>query len=230
MQSPLEMLQSRLIDRGLPVRYVRRLIEELQEHWEDALTEELAAGLPPAEARARANRRMGEREELAQAAVEQFRQRTVLGRHPVMGVVTLAAVGLPLLWAGFLLTGMGGGAQILQWLDISEQSRIAAAILAAISHVAAYWICGVAAACCYLIGRVRGLGNAWTWTICGLIALVGSFNHVAFTAANSTGREASLLVAIMPSPSVRKLVLILAIAVLCEMVWKLKRRYDLAAI
>src|SRR5687767_14186975 len=97
MQNRLKILEHRLLARGLPISYVRLLTRELQEHLEDALAEELAAGLPLVEAQARANRRIGGAEELAQVVVEQFQQRTFLGRHPVVSLLALTVGGLPLL-------------------------------------------------------------------------------------------------------------------------------------
>lgn len=86
----LEEVQERLVKSDLPPAYIRRFMEELADHFED-ITEETMSK------EASVLSRLGEPDQIADAAVVAYKQRTFFGRHPsakfwVFGVSPMAAM------------------------------------------------------------------------------------------------------------------------------------------
>jgi hypothetical protein len=112
-QPPLSVLQADLLRQGLPAWYVRRVVEELEQHQQDIAAEPGTAGHSP-------TARLGDLQQLAERIVREFRASRFVGRHPVLSfvlfpiplailtwcMVTLGwALGLHLLVARFDLEG-----------------------------------------------------------------------------------------------------------------------------
>ena len=109
-QPLFDRLRKELAQRGLPPRYIKRVVRELRDHQEDIQEEPAAAGnfsgcegasLPP---------RLGEPIRLAEAIAAEFRSATFVGRHPA---VTFLTVPIPLTFLAWLcftiLFGMAMG-------------------------------------------------------------------------------------------------------------------------
>jgi hypothetical protein len=229
MHNRFEFLARQMVARGLPARYVERLVRELCEHWEDALAEELEAGLPLAEARDRATRRVGEPGEIGEAAIEQFRRRTFFGRHPIMGLL-LAVLALPVSWAVFFIVVLGGGLELLERWGFSDESHFTSGFLRWSCHVGAYWLCAGVACWCYATGRRCALGRRWIWGASALIALVGSFMHISFNAGGAADPTGTLLLALSPLPHLGKLGATIAVVVVIDLLSYSKRGVNHASL
>jgi hypothetical protein len=74
----LDLVRQRLAKHVLPPNYVERVVEELADHLEDLKEENVEAD---------AYSRLGDPEQVAEAAVITYRRRSFLGRHPVAAFV-----------------------------------------------------------------------------------------------------------------------------------------------
>jgi hypothetical protein len=74
----LDSVRKRLFRQGLPPSYVQRFMGELSDHLEDVKEENMEGDAVP---------RLGEPEEVAEAAVVAYRRRSFLGRHPAAAVL-----------------------------------------------------------------------------------------------------------------------------------------------
>lgn len=91
-----ESLRERLLRAGVAPRHVRRYLGELQDHYEDALREELKQGATPAAASAAAWARLGTEEDLTQGMLARPELRSKASRFPVL----VFGLGPALLWLG----------------------------------------------------------------------------------------------------------------------------------
>jgi hypothetical protein len=71
----LDEVRERLARQALPPAYIRRFMEELSDHFQDITEETMGT-------EANAWSRLGESNEVAEAAVRAYRRRSFLGRHP----------------------------------------------------------------------------------------------------------------------------------------------------
>jgi hypothetical protein len=76
-QPTLDSLRADLIRRGLPIRYVRRVVEELQDHQQDLVDEKPTTS----------ESRLGDLTDLADRIVAEFRASRFAGRHPILAFV-----------------------------------------------------------------------------------------------------------------------------------------------
>jgi hypothetical protein len=97
--SELEILRARLLRAGVAPRHVRRFVQELRDHYDDALRVELAAGAQPATAQRTAAERLGSADALVQSMLERPELRSTAARFPalVFGLGPLVA------WAALLI-------------------------------------------------------------------------------------------------------------------------------
>jgi hypothetical protein len=99
----LESVREQLIARRLPRDYIERFMEELADHFHD-LTEENMESANDAIIR------LGDPQQVAKAAADEYRRRTFLGRHPVIAFLTFAIsplITLPLLAVGEMIAVYG---------------------------------------------------------------------------------------------------------------------------
>ena len=94
----LDDVRERLADKRLPPKYVRRLLDELSEHLEDLKEENMST-------EANAYSRLGEPEQVAQAAIITYRRHSFLGRHPVATFLVFAVSPIVPLVALVVLVG-----------------------------------------------------------------------------------------------------------------------------
>jgi uncharacterized membrane protein len=79
----LDEVRTRLAGQALPPTYIKRFMEELSDHFQD-LTEDTMS------AESSVLSRLGEPNEVAEAVVTAYRQRSVLGRHPTAAFLVFA--------------------------------------------------------------------------------------------------------------------------------------------
>jgi hypothetical protein len=121
MVSPLlfDCLRKELAKRGLPRRYVERIVQELEDHQEDILEEPAAANVCSAPEEVPSWRRLGDPIQLAEAIAAEFRRATFAGRHPIF---TYLAAPVPLTflaWFGWMLLFH----PIMGWFITQEPGR-----------------------------------------------------------------------------------------------------------
>src|SRR5262245_2904160 len=110
----IEQLRENLGRHGLPRQRMERIVRELAEHWQDAHSDALEAGLDPEAARHQAEATVGDPVVLANSFIAQFRRSTWLGRHrwfafaclpTLLSIAVFAVMALPL-WGIEELTHM----------------------------------------------------------------------------------------------------------------------------
>jgi hypothetical protein len=92
----LEDVQRRLAEGKLPPAYIRRFMEELADHCQDILEETMSK-------EANVVSRLGNPEQVADAAVIAYERRTLFGRHPSAKVLVFAVSPVASLFGLFLL-------------------------------------------------------------------------------------------------------------------------------
>jgi hypothetical protein len=166
----LEEVERRLAPSGLPPGYIRRFMDELSDHLQDFTEETMST-------EANVSSRLGEPSQVAQAAVESYRRRSFLGRHPtaallvfaVSPVVTSIAGLVALLWAGceivdkFCPTFFDGPPK---WLDGALPDVLRITTIAVPSALASTFYCWLA--------RRFGLNMKWGFASCVMIAALAA--------------------------------------------------------
>jgi hypothetical protein len=212
----LETLGSMLSDRGVPSAYAHRLLDELAEHHEE-LTLRLTTedGLSPDAAAAEADRRLGDPNTLADAAVAAMRNTSWIGRHPIFALVLLPAMMLPTAWAVLLLAVACINGMLSPSFRVGDLSEHARTLLSLSCAACAYVIPAAASAALYHSARGRFVGRAWPWLPPLVLAIVSSFLFVRvfLDTPDAAGR---LVVGIRAIPNPFMLLLPLATALLLE--------------
>jgi hypothetical protein len=102
----LEELSEPLLRAGVAPRVVQRYLRELEDHYDDALREELAGGADPAAAAQAAWARLGDTEQLLRSALARPELRSVRARFPGVVFGAGAVVG----WLAALVLALGATA------------------------------------------------------------------------------------------------------------------------
>jgi hypothetical protein len=183
-QAPwLEQVRRELMRRGLPARYVKRLVSELTDHIHDCTEDFMSMD---AQDLRWLGERMGRPGELAEAATEEFRRRGFCGRHPLLAFGVLPAVALFGLWLacviGIVLTlnliGLvhrGSNPPSNTLPPIVEQFRYAipwvvSSVIVVPSIAAAGFFCWLA--------RRNAVGWKWSLAACTIVAVLTGLLHV----------------------------------------------------
>ncbi len=100
-----EELRERLLRAGVAPRHVRRYLTELSDHRADLKAEEERAGLSAAEAEAAALARLGSKDDLAKAMIEQrqFQSWAACAPWATFGLAPIVVLALAWIFALFLL-------------------------------------------------------------------------------------------------------------------------------
>jgi hypothetical protein len=120
MRHDLGAVRRTLLKRGIAVRYVRRLVSELEMHYDDLLERALSRGLPQADAEREASQQLGNADDLIAGYVARPELHTFSRRHPmvaqVAGPIALLTLSLTVAVAMSLWLGLGTAAslQLLQ--------------------------------------------------------------------------------------------------------------------
>ncbi len=95
-QSWLEEVRKQLVKQGLPPTYIQRFVEELADHLADLQEEIMRTEVD-------VSSRLGEAAQMADAAVVTYRQRTLIGRHPLLAFGLSPAILLIALFVAWCL-------------------------------------------------------------------------------------------------------------------------------
>lgn len=165
-QPTLELLRRELRHRGLPRRYVERVVGELADHQSDIDSEAAAAG---AIVRVDAAHRLGDPAALADHVVETYQRRTFAGRHPVL---TFVVAPLPALLAGWAVAYLVMAALGAAWFAaIGYGSMLGSAVAQAGHALLTSLPPAIVAGAFYWLAVRSGRGWRWAAASCGLIAL-----------------------------------------------------------
>jgi hypothetical protein len=99
-QAWLDQVQERLAKQALPPAYIRRFMDEVSDHFQDITEENM---------RTESNvlSRLGEPNQVAEAAVTAYRRRSFLGRHPTAAFFVFAVSPVASQFVLFILTLIG---------------------------------------------------------------------------------------------------------------------------
>ena len=86
-------LRGRLLSQGLPPHYIERFLEEMTDHFHDLKEETMSQAADPFA-------RLGEPQQVADAAAKEYRRRSLIGRHPAVAFLVFAVSPLLTLVAG----------------------------------------------------------------------------------------------------------------------------------
>jgi hypothetical protein len=173
----LESVRRQLADNGLPPAYIRRFMEELADHYQDAcenITEENMSTENDVVSR------LGEPRELADAAIYAFRRRTFLGRHPAAAFLVFGVAPSASLLGLFVLAFacLYGGCSAWEWLgfDLKAIKRLDPAASIVLPYLLSLLMVIIPAALasllyCKLIARC-GISRRWIILSSVVLAIV----------------------------------------------------------
>jgi hypothetical protein len=117
-QPLFDRLRMELAHRGLPHAYVKRIVQELEDHEED-IREEQAASDRSALKEVASRHRLGDPVQLAEAIAAEFRKGTFVGRHPVLAYLAAPVPLTFLVWFCWMLLFH----PIMGWFMAQEPGR-----------------------------------------------------------------------------------------------------------
>jgi hypothetical protein len=246
-----DVLRAELQKRGLPRAYIKRLVDELDDHFSDLAdhlvsserNHDMSAARMPDYRVDELNDRMGSPTQLAIFAAEQYRSRSFFGRHPVF---TFLVTPLPLLvacWATFWLAlvvvalpaiGLGYVAEhLLGWSVAAEDhpwfqclllAFLSWEIVALAPLTTAWLLCRVA--------RRNALDWRWPLAACVLLAFVVSLLTFSWHPKFLPSETGSFTIGIPGGISTRGILDILlpkfalALSIGLALIWRERSRLD----
>jgi len=180
-------LQARLASQGLPRHYVQRLVEEVTDHFQD-LKEETMGQLAEAYAR------LGEPQQVADAAVAAYRRRSLIARHsamaflvfavsPILSLVVSCAAGV------FFLALAARG---LGFIDENGQhfgTSAAAWLVYLLPAVTIMLPAAALTAVYYGLARWAGTGRRWILVSCIVISVLAGLTMCSVTLSDTPGQS-----------------------------------------
>lgn len=233
MPSQFNELRERLLRSGVAARHVRRYLAELSDHLADLRAEEQRAGLSPADAESAALARIGKTEDLAQALIEQRQFQSLCVRAPwaAFGFVPLFAlagayfVACMILWSGWQLFLPGAESPFIPLNGVSILYFGVGRMLYFGAPVLIGWGISVIAA------RQR-LNPFWPTAGVALIASIAAATQVQTTRSGVTGSAGKISIDLAPGSSIEAIsaslahaALILCLAILPYLIWRLQRAF-----
>lgn len=180
-------LQARLASQGLPRHYVQRLVEEMTDHFQD-LKEETMGQLAEPYAR------LGEPQQIADAAVAAYRRRSWIARHPTMAFLVFAVSPILSLVAscfvGVLLLALA--AHGLGFIDENGQhlgSSAAAWLVYLLPVVTIVLPAAALTAAYYGLARWAGTGRRWMLVSCLVISVLAGVTMCSVTLSDTPGQS-----------------------------------------
>lgn len=163
-------LRARLVSQGLPPQYVHRFLEELADHFHDLTEESMSQSVDPCA-------RLGEPQQVADAAVLAYRHRSLIGRHPAVAFLVFAVSPLLALVAGGLagLFLLAAAARGLGYIDENGQhfgATAAAALPILLSATAIVLPAVLLTAVYFRLARWTGIGRGWmvvSWLVLSVL-------------------------------------------------------------
>jgi hypothetical protein len=230
----LEELRSKLLHRGLPRSEAARFVEELTDHLQDLMEEKECAMRMDAKEFGCLEERLGQTDELADAAVANYRHASFAGRHPVVMFLLAPIPLLAAAWIGFWYLGIT--AAHFAPTVLGDAYRVAgrpvndwpaslvcwANALDYVSRMAPQML--VAGLLCHLAMRS---GRGWRWGMlgCGLVAVVAGLMVTDLNLPLEGGKGRLTLGVALPPQSVWQLVQLLPpLAAGFLVLWRFNRK------
>ena len=172
-------LETAMRRQGMPADYVDRLIDELSDHAESILREKPSIDAKELDAEQFVSSRMGSPDELAAAALCEYRQRTFAGRHPVVTFVAgpafvlcgTFAAGVLLIFVGCWLIDAVTGARFLANDELGTYpTALEMLVIRGVSTLIRF-LPFAASALLYIRWGLRSGRCGWAAVACGLIAV-----------------------------------------------------------
>lgn len=176
-----DRLTSELRRHGLPSAYIDRLVDELADHSADLFTEDQRMDATQTEPEIES--RLGTAEQLAAAAVTEYRQRTFAGRHPVLtfifgpifaALLTLVTIMLLLIGIGWLLNALDGGSLESNGLSNEPPTSFQLGLMHTVNFVVRFVPFAISAWFFFRMGRRCGLPK-WSLVACTIVAVTAVF-------------------------------------------------------
>jgi hypothetical protein len=198
----LEAVAEQLRRHGVPSQEAARLLEELEDHLADLLTEQGGSMNESVEIDDRVTLRLGRPDVLVAAALANRRPGGAVGRHPVLSFV-VAPIPLAILsWYGYIFAGFGL-LELVGWV-FGDAYTIAGRAVRDWPAGLVYAVNGMAAASRFVppaatvallcwCGRRAGVGRRWTLTASGLVGLLAGLLVVQVRLPAEPGQGSLLL-------------------------------------
>jgi hypothetical protein len=178
----IDQLRQQLVKLGCPTKQVRRLVQEVAEHREDLKQAGVSEGLSEAEAKSRANIRLGDPFDLANDLMMTVRRSSWWGCHSFVGFGVLPLVAVPVLWA--LIFCLNLSLEFALGYDWNQTKlHVAANHRVAFHHMTIAFNCADCAAValvtllfCWLARR-SAVGFIWLVTACVICSIFTLFVH-----------------------------------------------------
>jgi hypothetical protein len=213
----------RMAGRGLPPAYVARLTEELSDHLQDLMEENMSM-------ESEMVARLGRPEQVADAATVAYRQRSYLGRHPaaaflvfaispVVSMVLLIALGGAAVAAVGILCRHLGANMNLAPDQVAAQLLCLATVLVTVvipAVLASVLYCKLATRLC--------LGRKWIIVSTGVLAAICSLCTSCVTFSNIPGKSTLTFGLGFPPGIGQLLQLLVPLAVACWFLWRTREQ------
>lgn len=165
-------VRRRLAKRGLPPEYVKRFVDELSDHFQDIEEENMGK-------EADVSCRLGESEQVAEAAVVAYRRRSFLGRHPLAAIAVFGVSPIvPLLFLGYVSEGILvlANAQFHFYPPFcsNDASSVAMALWPLILAVFMAVPLIVTSLLYCELAQWSGIGRKWMFMSCAVLAMIGA--------------------------------------------------------
>jgi hypothetical protein len=183
MPDYLGQLRRRLLQEGCPIQRIHRMVSEVANHREDLADAWRSQGLTAADAQARAERDLGEPQELAEKLAAVQRRSSWSGRHPLVAFGLLPVVGFPVLWALLLagefwvLCGVFFGWNTHK-LHLMGNDPVYYRYGATVGYGADYVAIGLVALFFCWLARRAGASWAWLGVACLLCSVLAAFSCI----------------------------------------------------
>ncbi len=185
--------------QGLPRAYIRRFMDELSDHFEDLVQENVSMDADTL------NSRLGSPVELANCAGKLLGQRTYAGKHPWITFVlaplpatALVLVGLCMVFLGVLssVPAQAAGEPLSFWQAMALQALVWALRYAPFA-IAATMFC--------LLARRGLLAPRWSLTACCLVSLWAGLFAISLTLPTGAPGSGSLVMGFSLPPAIQQL-------------------------
>lgn len=110
-----ERLRIRLLQGGVAPKYVRRTVQEMQQHLDELYAQEKANGVPEPDARESALNRLGDEDTLVTETVSKKELQALSRRYPKSTFLLLPVVGYFFIAVFSLSVALGG---VMEWFSI----------------------------------------------------------------------------------------------------------------
>jgi hypothetical protein len=161
----IDEVRQRLARHALPPAYIRRFMEELSDHLEDLKEENMSTD-------AGVLSRLGDPNQVADAAVVVYRRRSFLGRHPAAAFLVFGVSPMLTMIALFFLT-LAGVSTLVSTVRPSQVGPFKATLLCCVESLLTLVIPSIIASILYCkLAKRLGIGRRWMVTSCVVLAAI----------------------------------------------------------